>query len=390
MSGGGHAPRRLLPDAVLLDADTLLRGVVLLVEGGRVVGFAEEAAGAERFPGELWLPRPLALHAHLESFDAPSSAWPRASFAAWAESLVSWRAEPRLDARAAAAASLAELDASGCALVLAHVAEPAARSAAHETSAARPELLAFPECFEPDPACAGAWLERAGGEDGGLALHSPFGVSLELARAVFARGGPVSVHLGEHAEERAFLAEGAGPLAELFRRRGRPLPERRFASPVDWLEEAGGMRPGCLAVHTGDLRADELQRLADGGVDLVWCPGTHHYFGRPRPAFLEAGIPLPALGCDSRASNERLDVLREFRLACALLPEGAAPAWWRACTEEAARRIGRPGLGHLREGAEFAPLRLRTGAAAEGPPALLERLAADSALQPLGGLPGAP
>ncbi len=389
MSGGGPAPRRLLPDAVLLDADTLLRGVVLLVEAGRVIGFDEGEADAERFPGEVWLPRPLALHAHLESFDAPSAGWPRDSFAAWAAALVSWRAEPRMDAAASAAASLAELEASGCALVLAHVAEPGARSAAHESGPARPALLALPECFEPDPAAAGAWLERVGGEDLPVALHSPFGVSLELARAVFARGGRVSVHLGEHAEERAFLAEGAGPLAELFRRRGRPLPERRFASPVDWLEEVGGLRPGCLAVHGGDLRPDELQRLVDGGVDLVWCPGTHRYFGRPRPAFLEAGIPLPALGCDSRASNERLDVLREFRIACELLPGGTAPAWWRACTEEAARRLGRLGLGHLREGADFAPLRLRADAAGADAPALLQRLAADSTLQPLGGLPGA-
>ncbi len=390
--------RRYLPDALLVDARSLLRDTALVCEGERVIGLEPAgdlpagAAPPRRFPGELWAARPVMAHAHLESYDAPASSWPRESFAAWVEALLAWRGQPRLAPAESARLSLTELAAAGCGLVVAHVAE--AEAGAGATRQADPELLALPELFEPDPsradsALAGA-LEAAG--SAGVALHSPFGVSMELAHATFAAVERVSIHLGEHEEERQLLAAGAGPLARLLGRRRRALPSARWDSPVDWLEQAGGARPGTLAVHGGALSAAELRRLQDAGVGLVWCPGTHRYFDRPEPAFVEAGGPLPALGCDSRASNERLDPLREFRLACELLPEPGPAAWWQAATENAAALLGRPELGHLRPGARCRPLRLPLGpiwgAAAEPSAAvLLEGIAKAAALQPLGSLP---
>jgi len=388
--GGRPRLRRLLPDAVLADAGSLVRGQALLVDGDRVLGFGEpDHPETEAFPGELWCAAPVLTHAHLESFDAPAAGWPRDCFAEWADALVAWRQAPRLGPEQSAAASLERLAARGCGLVAAHVGEPASRSGDHERAAAMPELLAMPELFEPDPErAAEVW---SGVEPGPVALHSPFGVSLELAQLAFEGQGLVSIHLGEHAEERRLLSHGDGPLASLFRRRGRPLPPRRWASPVDWLEQAAGARPGTLAVHGGDLDADELERLRGAGVALSWCPGTHLWFDRPRPAFLEAGGALPSLGCDSRASNEDLDPLREFRLACALLPEAGPQAWWRAATETGALQLDRPELGHLRAGASCRPLRLpldqdldlgRGGAAAAA--AACAWIAAAASLGPLG------
>lgn len=386
MSGG--AVRRLRPDAILVDSQTLLSDRALVVRDGRVLGHDGPSAEDEVHPGEFWSAAPVLVHAHLESHDAPAATWSRAGFAAWAAELLAWRERrDRLPPDQAAAASLAELRRAGCGFVLAHRAEAGATSEAHRRARELPELLDLPELFAPEPDRAGEALRTCAGAPG-RALHSPFGVSLELARAAFAAPGPVSIHLGEHAEERRLLAAGDGPLAELLRARGRPLPAGRWPSPVDWLADAGGLRPGVLAVHGADLRPEELRRLDRAGVRVVWCPGTHRFFRRPAPAFAAAGLPAPALGCDSRASNDALDPLREFRLAGRLLPDFPPAAWWRAATEGGAEAVGRADLGHLRPGAAARWLRFRAPRSPADAAAACVWLAGEE-VRPIGGVEAA-
>jgi len=379
--------RALLPDALLVHAQRLEERVGLLTDaGGTIRALAAEqdlpAAAWERFPGELWTAAPVLAHAHLDGHDAPAARFRRRPFAAWIADLLAWRAEPgRLGAADSAAAARAELRRGGCGLVAAHGSE----SGAELSDEDGPEVLAWREVLDPFPADAPAaalarWRELAGPQSAGLALHAPYTVDLVLARALF-RGavGPVSVHLGETEEEREALAHGTGPLADLLRaRRGRVMGERH-ASPVAWLAAAGGLRPGTLAVHGGALRAEELQQLARAGVSLVFCPGTHRWFDRPPPAFAAAGVFPAALGCDSRASNEVLDPLREFRLACALLPGRAADGWWAALTAGGAAALQRPDLGSLEPGRHARPLRFRDAralAAASSAPSTGSRAAA--------------
>ena len=352
--------RALLPDALLQDAWSLQERTALVVDDA---GLIHSVAAVEelpanlpvtRFPGEVWTAAPVLAHAHLESFDAPSQEWRGRGFAGWVERLLAWRADAeRMSAQQSAQASLQELRLAGCGAVLSHVAEAGAEG----QGGALPQVQPWPEFFAPEPDRMQEAMGRPA--DQGFALHAPYSVSLECARMAFTDARrPLSIHLGEHAEERHFLADGAGPLAELWLARGRSLPQQRFASPVDWLEATGGLRPGVLAVHGTDLRAEELRTLAASGVQLVFCPGTHEYFQRPQPAFLEAGIPLPALGCDSRASNAVLDPLREFRLAHACMPQPGAQAWWQALTERGAAALGRGDLGRLEVGRLALPLRL--------------------------------
>jgi cytosine/adenosine deaminase-related metal-dependent hydrolase len=357
--------RALLPDALLMHATRLEERVGLLTDAhGRISALASESALPsgkwERFSGEIWMAAPVLAHAHLDGFDAPAGAFRRAPFAAWIADLLAWRADSkRLMAAASARAACAELAAHGCGLVAAHVSEPGAEGCGED-----PEVLAWCEVLEPFPedaeAAAARW-QRAGGErTAGLALHAPYTVDVGLARRIFAAAsGPVSVHLGETEEERECLARGSGPLADLLRTRRGMVSETRHASPVHWLAEAGGLRPGTLAVHAGALRGEELRRLAEAGVAVVFCPGTHAWFGRSRPAFAEAGVFPAALGCDSRASNETLDPIREFRLYCAQVPEAGLACAWQALTEGGARALRRADLGRLAPGATARPLRLR-------------------------------
>lgn len=389
----------LQPDAVLPDPEHLLRDHVVVVEAGRVAALlpAQEAGPEglrQRFPGELWTPAPLLLHAHLESHDAPSTVWPRVRFADWVAALLEWRKDPtRLPPAASALAALEELAATGCGLVVAHYAERGADGHDREFGVPPPlpEVVALRELLAPAPEEAPDLLQeidsRPPGMGQGYALHAPYSVSEALARGVFARARawavPVSIHLGEHAEERSLLAAGDGPLADLLRARGRPLKDRRWSSPVDWLEDVGGLGPPTLVVHGGDLRPAERQRLQAAGVPVVWCPGTHLYFDRPR-LHLAPGEPAPLLGCDSRASNSCLAPLRELRLARALCPGPSPAEWWDALTRRAAQALGRRDLGVVAPGARARFLRLPARIAEEGAAGTVERLCGDPDLRPLG------
>jgi len=372
--------RAYLPGSLLAAPDCLLHHHALVVEQADAsaapivldllpAGELPEDLPRLSLPEEVWTAAPVLAHAHLESWDAPSAAWPRDSFTAWVRALMTWREQPRLSAAASAAHSLSALAEGGVGLVASHVGEPEALPAPagewwqQQDSAALPEPRHWPSVM--------AWQEWIGQAAmplpkpwpgcQGFALHAPYSVPHEAAQRLFQAASlqPVSIHLGEHQEERAFLADGSGPMATFVQERGGQLPADRFSSPVAWLEAAGGLRPGVLAVHGGDLSAEELQQLAAAGVSLVFCPGTHEYFDRSTPAFLKAGIPLPALGCDSMASNRRLDPLEELRLVCRLLPEVGAQAWWHALTIRGAEVLQAPGYGHLQTGAQARVMRLR-------------------------------
>lgn len=358
----------LLPDALLQDSQTLQERTALVVDHtGQIQAItAADLLPAEipveRFPGELWTAAPIMAHAHLESFDAPSSEWRGVGFSGWVEQLLAWRmASARLDAASSAALSLAELARFGCGLVATHVAEAGADG--HQQASSLPKVLAMAEVFAPSVSDFDSTMLDQLQQGQALALHAPFSIADDIARAVFkaANGGLLSIHLGEHDEERQLLAEGSGPLAELLRRRGRALKEQQWASPVDWLEQMGGMQRGTLVVHGGDLGATELHRLAAAEVGVVFCPGTHQYFERPAPAFLHAATPLPALGCDSRASNTQLDPLHELTLAFAMMPDAGPQAWWQALTARGAEVLLQPSWGSLAAGKTATILRLELG-----------------------------
>ncbi len=392
-------PRFLLPDALLPDSRHLLRGRVVVVEEGRVAALEPAAsvpAGRlEPFPGELWAAAPILLHGHLADFDAPSQSWPRASFSAWVRHLLAWRRRAdRMGPAESARSTLRELDQRGDGFLLAHVEEGGAGGTGMSRlleDRLRPEVLPLVELLAPAPQEAASLLKELDrwqhSPSWGVALHAPYTVSEELARGVFSRtragSFPVSIHLGEHEEERCFLAGGGGPLARLLEENGHPLKRETWASPVDWLEAVGGLREGVLAVHAGNLTPAELHRLERAGVRTVWCPGTHRYFGRPIPAFGSEGAPLPFLGCDSRASNPVLDPLREVRLAREWIPGPGPCAWWDRLTEGAGLALNRPELGRLAPGSLFQPLRIAwegEGSAEEA----CNRLTADSEIRPLG------
>jgi 5-methylthioadenosine/S-adenosylhomocysteine deaminase len=141
--------------------------------------------------------------------------------------------------------------------------------------------------------------------------HAPYTVSDEPLRkiAVLAEELDCSIHMHIH--------ENAQEISEALSKNGlRPL--RRLKQ----LELLG---PRLQAVHMTQLLDDEIDLLATSGAHVIHCPSSNlklaSGFCRTQD-LLQAGVNV-ALGTDSAASNNTLDMLSELRLA-ALLAKGSS------------------------------------------------------------------
>ena len=119
--------------------------------------------------------------------------------------------------------------------------------------------------------------------------------------------------------------------------------------PIERLSRLGVLGPNLIAVHCVHLNAVEIEMFARSGVQVAHCPVSNLKLASgiaPIKAMLEAGINV-GIGTDGTASNNRLDMLTETRLA-ALLQKGvsgdaaALPAWQalEMATLNAAKALG--------------------------------------------------
>lgn len=234
---------------------------------------------------------------------------------------------------------------------------------AHDASRTGRELLRVRRRLR-----AGAHLRE------GLSPHAPFTVSPALARGIAAlarrRAAPVVVHWSETEAEVEWLRNGTGPLAALL----GPSPR---CSGLDLLAGAGLLRAPLALVHGNHPQRGEPERIARAGAVIVHCPGSHAWFGRapfPWRRFARAGCAI-ALGTDSLASNESLDMRRELRLARASAPWLPLEDLFDAATVSGAQALGQRGeLGELSPGAlaDFATYRCVVRSRGEALEALLD------------------
>ncbi len=100
--------------------------------------------------------------------------------------------------------------------------------------------------------------------------------------------------------------------------------QRHGARPLRRLQDLGVVGPGLVAVHAVHLDESEIELLAACGSHVVHCPSSNLKLGSgiaPVSRLMAAGVNV-ALGTDSAASNNRLDLLQEMRIA-ALLAKGS-------------------------------------------------------------------
>lgn len=130
-------------------------------------------------------------------------------------------------------------------------------------------------------------------------------------------------------------------------------------SPIREFLKCGLLDVPVAAAHTLFVDEEEMDIMADKGVFAIHCPSSNMFLGSgfaPVPQMIKKGVSV-ALGTDSAASNNDLDMLGEINLA-ALIHKGntqnptsvnASEAIAMA-TSNGARAIGFNKTGMLKEG----------------------------------------
>lgn len=192
-----------------------------------------------------------------------------------------------------------------------------------------------------------------------VAPHAPYSTSAPLIQSLAtgyeAARAVSSIHLGESPEEVEFLATGTGPFRSLLADLGAWddtwVPPG--LSPVSYLQHLGALHARLLVVHGTQLDADQLGTLADVGATLVLCARSNRWVGAGEPpvaaAFASGG--RVAIGTDSLASVEDLNLFAELAHLRSLAAEVPASALLRAATLDGARALGIDRLGVLAPGA---------------------------------------
>jgi 5-methylthioadenosine/S-adenosylhomocysteine deaminase len=326
-----HA-RWVLPitSAPIADGTVSVDGARIAYVGARS---GAPAGAAVELGSAILLPGLVNTHTHLE-LTAMRGLLPGMAFVPWIRALTQARAaaltdESMLDGArwgiaqglAAGITTYADTSSSGVVLqamrdlcvrgiMYQEVFGPAAeqRTAALEGLRARVELL---RPLETD-------LVRLG-----VSPHAPYTVHEDLLidTAAFGLGAglPVAIHLAESDAEVRFLRDAEGPFADGLRARGIPVVRRSY-SPVHLLVELGVVLARPLLIHCVKMEESDIAFVAQYECPVAHCPASNAELGHgiaPIRELLDAGVTV-GLGSDSLASNDRLDILYEARLATLL------------------------------------------------------------------------
>ncbi|HEX4834874.1 MAG TPA: 8-oxoguanine deaminase [bacterium] len=361
------------------DARTEIPGGSILIDGGTISGIGPgippRGAGTARVDGRgtVALPGLINTHHHLyqtltrvRAQDQRLFGWLRALYPVWAGLDEEWE-------RAAARAALVELALSGCSTTADHhYLFPAGspRVLAAEVDAARDIGLRFHPSrgsmdrgesqggLPPDSVVQDTDTILADTEEVVRRFHdpspgsmlrlavapcSPFSVSDRLMResAALARrlGVRLHTHIAETPDEEAYCTRTYGC---------RPL---ELLDDLDWLG------PDVWLAHCVHLATADIQRMAQSGVAVAWCPTSNLRLGSgiaPVSALREAAVPV-GLAVDGSASNDAGHMLAEARLGMLVArvhPHGwmsAREALWIA-TRGGASCLGRDDIGSLEVG----------------------------------------
>lgn len=139
-----------------------------------------------------------------------------------------------------------------------------------------------------------------------LAPHAPYSVSDASLKSAQAMAEELELPIHIH------LHETVGEVEDSVEKHG----ER----PLTRLEKLGLLSSRLIGVHLTQLNNDEINLLANNGINVVHCPESNLKLASgicPIPKLLNAGVNV-ALGTDGAASNDDLDILGEMRTAALL------------------------------------------------------------------------
>jgi cytosine/adenosine deaminase-related metal-dependent hydrolase len=188
----------------------------------------------------------------------------------------------------------------------------------------------------------------------------------EITRGNPAR--PLSVHLGESAQELEFLQRGTGEWRALLEQLGAWTPSWTApgCGPVEYLDALGMVHDRLVAVHGVHFTDAELTRLAAAGATVVTCPRSNRWTGAGLPPidrFYASGVRV-AVGTDSLASVDDLNLFAELAEVRRLAPSVPASRILDSATRAGARALGFDSeLGSIEPGKRAQLLAVRLPAA---------------------------
>lgn len=154
----------------------------------------------------------------------------------------------------------------------------------------------------------------------GVSPHAPYSVSDALFEAVAAYAVaerlPMAVHIAEGEDESLLVERAQGPFADFLRSRGIDV-EPRARSPITLLERCGVLAARPLLIHAVRADAPDIATMARHRCTVAHCPASNAKLAHgvaPLLEMLDAGLDV-GLGSDSMASNNRMDIVGEGRLA---------------------------------------------------------------------------
>ncbi|VAW53108.1 S-adenosylhomocysteine deaminase; Methylthioadenosine deaminase [hydrothermal vent metagenome] len=139
-----------------------------------------------------------------------------------------------------------------------------------------------------------------------FAPHAPYTVSDEPLKQICTLADELELNIHMHIHETAFEVSEA--------------QKNDGVRPLTRLYELGLLTPALQAVHMTQLNADEIPLLASAGSHIIHCPESNMKLASgicPVKPLLDAGVNV-ALGTDSSASNNDLDMFGEMRTAALL------------------------------------------------------------------------
>lgn len=154
-----------------------------------------------------------------------------------------------------------------------------------------------------------------------LAPHAPYTVSDATFSRLLTLSGQLNLPIHCHIHETR--QEIADSLAQLGHR------------PLARLHELGLLGPAFIGVHAVHLDDADLQLLADSGSHIAHCPTSNLKLASgiaPVAEMRRRGINV-GLGSDGAASNNRLDLFGEMRLASLLAKGSSGDAAALPCPE---------------------------------------------------------
>jgi 5-methylthioadenosine/S-adenosylhomocysteine deaminase len=144
-----------------------------------------------------------------------------------------------------------------------------------------------------------------------LAPHAPYTISDETFGKVLTYADQLGIGIHTHVHEtQDEISQGKA---------------QHGVRPLQRLANLGLLGPNMVAAHCVHLQPEEMSLLAEYGCHVAHCPASNLKLGSgiaPIAEFIANGVNV-GIGTDGAASNNRLDMFSEMRLA-ALLAKGAS------------------------------------------------------------------